>query len=518
MKLALIILGTTALVLTGLTLALWLALRNPTDPFLALFQDHCSTCHGMSFEGTTLGSALVGDTPLTHGDSVAEIVQSIRNGYPERGMPGWSGSLKDSEIQSLAILIAERRANRSFTDFKVHKALDVPSGRIDSEQHAFELDVVATGLDPLPFGLAPLPDGQFLVTEKKRGLVLVSADGTKKTLIEGTPAAFDDSIAVAELEFGLCWLLDVALHPNYAQNGWIYLHYTERCKDCNARSRESILPVSMNTLVRGRISDGRWVDEEQLWRADDAAYTSMPDIAAGGRIAFDHEGHVFISIGMKGPDNYSGIQDLSLPYGKVHRMHDDGRVPTDNPFTHLPNALATTWTYGHRSPQGLEFNHRTRELWGTEMGPRGGDEVNRLLPGRNHGWPLTSRGVDYDGTPVEYGKNLGIEFDLADIEQPVVDLTPSPAVSSFIFYEGAAFPAWRGNLLVGTLRATELDRMVLEENKVVHTEVLLRDLARIRDVEAGPDGYVYLLLEHASGGRIVRLRPAGAAAAEEAQT
>jgi glucose/arabinose dehydrogenase len=155
----------------------------------------------------------------------------------------------------------------------------------------------------------------------------------------------------------------------------------------------------------------------------------------------------------------------------------------------------------------LEFNVKTRQLWGTEMGPRGGDEVNLLLPGRNYGWPLYSKGVDYDGTPVEYWQELSIEFDVADIEQPVVDLTPAPAVSSFIIYGGAAFPEWQDDLIVGSLKATELYRIVVDGDKHAYTETLLEDLARIRDVESGPDGAIYLLLEHESGSQIVRLVP-----------
>ena len=169
--------------------------------------------------------------------------------------------------------------------------------------------------------------------------------------------------------------------------------------------------------------------------------------------------------------------------------------------------MPSIWSYGHRSPQGLEFDARTGELWGTEMGPRGGDEVNHLRPGRNYGWPLTSKGLDYDGTPVDYGKELGIEFELKDIEQPVVDLTPSPAVSSFVIYQGDAFPEWQDDLIVGSLKATELYRIVLDGDEHVHTEILLKDLARIRDVAIGPSGVIYLLLEHASGSRIVRLVP-----------
>ena len=151
---------------------------------------------------------------------------------------------------------------------------------------------------------------------------------------------------------------------------------------------------------------------------------------------------------------YRGVQDLGAPDGKIHRMHDDGRVPTDNPFVGHPDAIPTIWTYGHRSPQGLEYNTAWGELWGTEMGPRGGDEVNRLLPGHNYGWPLTSKGVHYNGRPVD-GRGLGIEFDVDDLEPPIVDLTPSVAVSSFVFYDGDAFGQWRNHLLVGSLKAPQ---------------------------------------------------------------
>jgi glucose/arabinose dehydrogenase len=203
-----------------------------------------------------------------------------------------------------------------------------------------------------------------------------------------------------------------------------------------------------------------------------------------------------------------GIQDLALPYGGFRRVYDDGSIPQDNPFVDTPGAMKSIWTFGHRSPQGLEFNSRTDELWETEMGQRGGDEINRLSAGKNYGWPLYSRGLKYDGTPVDYGNVLDIQFDSSTLHGPVVDLTPSPAVSSFAIYDGKAFPHWKGNLIVGTLKATELYRMVVDGDRVVHRETLLAGLGRIRDVAVGPDGRVYLLLEHASGGRILRLVPA----------
>jgi len=263
----------------------------------------------------------------------------------------------------------------------------------------------------------------------------------------------------------------------------------------------------MNRLVRGRIKDGAWVDEEIIWQAAPETYTNTSDLAAGGRIAFDNEGNVYISIGMKDALDFMGIQDLSLPYGKIHRIHGDGQIPADNPFVGRVDALGSTWTYGHRSVQGLELNPQTGELWNTEMGPRGGDELNRLIPGGNYGWPVFTSGVNYDGRPVDVADKLGIELDPDDAEFPVVDMTPSPAISSFIFYQAAEFPGWTGNIIAGTLRATDLLRMKVVGNEVVHTETLLEDLARFRDIETGPNGELYVLLEHKTGSRIIRLVP-----------
>jgi glucose/arabinose dehydrogenase len=479
------------------------------DPFVVVYQQSCSVCHGENLEGAAQGTPLVG-VDLKHGASIAEVSKSIAGGFPETGMPKWSETLDDVQIQRLAIYISERRSNFAYTDFKIATPPVIPEGRVASEEQAFRIETVVAGLDPLPYSIAPLPDGRILLSEKTRGLSIISASGQQSELIRGTPQAYDDGFEVPGilLVYGMGYLLDVAPHPNYAQNGWIYLAYTDRCSDCNAASRQTKRPASMVALIRGRIEDGAWVDQQDIWRTDIENYTAMPDMAAGGRVAFDDKGHVFVTVGIKGGSEFAGIQDLGLPFGKIHRVNDDGSIPADNPFRGVPKALETIWTYGHRSPQGLEFNRQTGQLWGTEMGQRGGDEVNLLRAGKNYGWPLYSKGLKYDGTPVDYGKELGIKFDLKDIEQPVVDLTPSPAVSSFAFYQGSAFPKWCGNMLVGTLKATELYRIVVDGDKVVHRETLLKGLGRIRDVQTGADGLVYLLVEHASGGRILRLVPA----------
>ncbi len=495
------------LVLVGV--GIWYALDRAmsTDPFVPLYVENCAVCHGEDYSGSAQGPALVG-TVLLHGDSVAEIAGNIGDGFPDRGMPGWAGTFDSGQIRSLAILIAEQRVNRVFTDFKTDQPLEIPTVPIATELASFRLEVLTEGLAAKPFSIAPLPDGSVLVTEKVGGLYLVAADGSRSEPIAGTPATSDSGVTVLGLDYGLGWLLDVAPHPDYADNGWIYLVHSHICEGCGD-SADDLMPSTMNRVVRGRIVDGSWQDEEVIWSVPDRFYTPVPDLGGGGRLAFDPQGYVFVSVGIKG-GYFQGIQDLGTPYGKIHRVHDDGRIPADNPFINRPDAMPSIWTYGHRSPQGLEFDPRSDQLWGTEMGPRGGDEVNLLLPGRNYGWPLTSLGVDYDGTPVEYWKDLGIEFDMADIEQPVVDLTPSPAVSSFVIYTGDAFPGWRDQFIVGSLKATELYRFEIRENALVSEELLIGDLARIRDVEIGPLGIPYLLLEHSTGSKIVRLMPASA--------
>lgn len=475
-----------------------------SDSFRKAYNENCSSCHATDLAGAPLGPALVG-VDLKHGETVREIARSISDGYPATGMPAYANTLNPTEIKKIAIYVSEQRNNYTQEDFKLDIPLVVPEGVIESEDHAFRLETVATGIHRWPYSIAPLPDGRILLSEKTRGLSIISRNGEQSELIKDIPEVYDDGKTMGIL-YGTGWALDVAIHPDYENNGWIYLSHGDRLV-------KSDPDRSMCKLLRGRIQNGRWVDEETIWQAKEEAYTTDTEVAMGGRICFDNKGYVFLSVGVKkssfrpmgNMELYPGVQDLTLPYGKIYRIHEDGRIPEDNPFVDVPDALKAIWTYGHRCPQGLEINPSTGELWGTEMGPRGGDEVNRLLPGRNYGWPLHSKGLNYNGSEVPFGKYLGIELDLADIEQPVVDLTPSPAVSSFVFYEGDVFPEWQGNLIVGTLKATELYRMELKGNEVIHRETLLKDLARIRDIEVGPDGNIYLLLEHASGAQIVRM-------------
>ncbi|MDP6536770.1 MAG: PQQ-dependent sugar dehydrogenase [Gammaproteobacteria bacterium] len=473
---------------------------------MRMFQDNCAVCHGENLEGAAQGTPLRGT--LRHGESMDELITNISSGYEDSGMPTWRDIFTPIQIRGIAMYILETRANMGYVTSNFEMPLTVPEDEIESELHNFRLETLISDLNPLPFSIEPLPDGRLLLTEKTQGVSIISPDGEQSELIRGTPKAYDDIYRLEtrlDIERGMGWMFDTVLHPNYAQNNWVYLYFSDRCEDCNELSREIDRPVSMNKLVRGRIEGGEWQDEEIIWQAQAEHYGLAGDVAAGGRVAFDNFGRVYFSIGMKG--NPRGIQDLSTPWGKIHRVNDDGSIPQDNPFADRDDVYRSIFTFGHRSPQGLEFDTQAGQLWGTEHGPRGGDEVNLLLPGRNYGWPLYSLGMDYDGTPVEYGRELGIAFELPDIEQPVVDLTPSPAVSSFIISDSEKFPEWEGDFLVGSLKARSLFRFVIENNTLVHRETLIEGFGRIRDIEAGFDGDIYLLLEHGSGGQIVRLIP-----------
>ena len=476
-----------------------------------IYQGQCAVCHGAELQGAAQGPALVG-SPLAGGETVAEVTASIATGAPDKGMPAWSGALPDDDIRGLAIYLLEKRvldpdaARRGTGEPPV-----IPTAPIASEHHRFVLTSLYTGIRD-PYSIAPLPDGRILVTEKMTGIHIVAADGSGATPVTGTPRFYADGALRGDTLSGSGWAHEVALHPDYADNGWIYLSYGDRCTGCNTHSRETGLPVTMLKLVRGRLVGSVWTDQQTLWEAPKETYQPGMENGAGARIAFDREGHVYLSIGAF--TDYRGIQDLSKPYGKVIRVHADGGVPEDNPFRHTPGALPGIFTLGHRNPQGLDFDPHTGLLWSSEHGPRGGDEGNILRAGRNYGWPLVSLGVDYDGRPIPYAEKYRLEFDPDDLEPPAIDWTPSPGVSSIVFYRGQAFRKWQNHLLVATLGGNDLWRVEVDATGARHTETLIDGLGRLRDIEIGAEGEILLLLEHASGSQILAMKPAPAAAAD----
>jgi glucose/arabinose dehydrogenase len=340
----------------------------------------------------------------------------------------------------------------------------------------FRLEAVADAPGIL-WAMDFLPDGT-LVASQRDGRLWLFSGGERLGAIQGTPEVFHR---------GQGGLLDVKVHPQYRDNGWLYLTFADPAKDGTS---------AMTRVVRGKLEGLSWVNEETLYMAPADFYTNT-DYHFGSRLIFK-DGYIYFSIGDRGQPEQA--QNLAYPNGKVHRLHEDGRIPKDNPFVGDPQALASIWSYGHRNPQGMALHPNTGALWAAEHGPRGGDEINFLGAGLNYGWPLVTYGINYDGTSIS---------DLTHkegMESPKHQWTPSIAVSGIRIYDGDRFPAWRGQLLVGSLAAQQLRLVRLEGDTVVGDDVLLENLGRIRDVSVGPDGYPYVVFNNPNG-VIYRLLP-----------
>lgn len=473
------------------------------DQMGTIYEAQCAVCHGPNLEGAAQGPGLLDE--LTHGASVPELVASISKGSPAEGMPAWAGIIPDEDIRGVSIYILEKREGETRDERSgLGELPTLPDGPITSELHGFTIRNVRGGIVE-PYSIAALPDGRLLLTEKMRGISIISADGKTSTLITGTPKIYDDSRLRGNTYTGNGWAHEVAVHPDYEENGWIYFSYGDRCQDCTEESRETGQPATMLKLVRGRLEGNRWVDQETIWEAPKSTYIVGMENGAGARITFDDKGYVYLSLGVF--SDYRRVQDLAFPQGKILRIYADGRTPTDNPFVAQENALPQIFSIGHRNPQGLDWDPKTQLLWSFEHGPRGGDEGNIIRPGNNYGWPLVSLGVDYDGRPIRYAKEFGIEFDPADLTPPIIDFTPSPGVSSIVFYRGDAFPEWRDDLIVATLGGNDLLRFEVDENGASHSEILIESFGRFRDVEVGPNGELLLLVEHRKGSMILRIDP-----------
>ena len=485
--------------LSGVSLIWYFNTRADREVSHVAYQDHCGSCHGEHLQGTADGPSLMVEK-LQQGDSTDDLIRSIA----EHRQAIWSGQLSPLLVKALALYLGEhRRRFPAVTDSYEHRFKEQV---VDSQHHRFGVELFST-LASRPYSIAPLRDGRIVVAEKVRGLSIVAEDGRQGPLIANAPRAHEQLISFQGSYLGWGQLLEVSLHPAYSENGWIYVSHADRCQlDCG-----SLVPQSMVRVVRGRILDGQWVDEQLIWSVHQDYYTIVPDGVAGGRLGFDRTGHLYISVGGKAV--YRHLHDMNTPYGKIHRIRDDGSVPEDNPFW-LPNdqrapssTRHTVWSYGHRTVQGLEGNPLTGEIWSSEMGPRGGDEINRITRGGNYGWPLYTHGLDYDSTEITIGKDLGLDFPIGDTELPVVDFTPAPAVSNITFHRGSQFSAWKNDLLVGSLKAMTLYRLRIENDVLIEQEKLVTKLGRIRDVEMGADGFVYIAIEQGDTGLIVRLVP-----------
>ena len=349
---------------------------------------------------------------------------------------------------------------------------------------AFDLVPVATGLES-PWGMAFLPGGKILVTEKPGRLRVVSPDGTLSAPVTGLP------MVDARGQGGL---LGLALDPNYATNQLIYWSYSEPQADM------------MNNTATAR---GRFVDDAAAPRVENVQviFHQQPMLRStlhfGGRLVFGRDGTLFITVGDRSiTEGRMQSQKMDSLLGKMIRLNADGSIPKDNPFVGMKGLRPDIWSIGHRNVQAATLHPTTGELWESEHGTRGGDEVNVARKGKDYGWPTIAYGIEYQGPRI-----TGDEQARAGMEQPVYYWDPNIAPSGMTFYTGNAFPAWRGSLFIGGLAGTSLIRLTVDGDKVVGEERLLTEnKERIRDVAQGPDGALYVLTDNRAG-RLFKLVP-----------
>ena len=358
----------------------------------------------------------------------------------------------------------------------------------ESARHNFRIVTVSEGLDN-PWSLAWLPSGEMLVTERTGRLRIYRDDLHLPEVIRGFPPVYRKQ--------GQGGFMEILPHPDFENNQLLYLSYGKP----NADKSEGT-----TTVVRGRLEGLRIVELEEVFEAN--AWGGNNNHFAG-RMVFDHKGYLFLAVGdrMVTPDMMSKhpSQDLTNHMGKIIRLHDDGRVPRDNPFVGRRGSLPEIWSYGHRNVQGLAVHPLTGDVWLNEHGPRGGDELNLVVKGGNYGWPVVSYGIHYNGT------SFTNETSRNDMESPDFAWIPSIGISGLMFYTGDKFPWWKGSVFSGGLVGEQLARLTLIENRPVSEETLLSgSIGRIREVKEGPDGLIYIATDNRSGDRlskILRLEP-----------
>jgi glucose/arabinose dehydrogenase len=450
-----------------------------------LWKNNCASCHRQG-EGGVMNTPTLLTADAFDEKHDRRFFEAIRDGKKGTTMKGFAATLSDEQSWALVNHLRELQ-------FRAVRSGEIPLGAPKAKEGVRATKRASFKVEPFvdkglstPWAIEFLPGGQAVVTERDGTLRLVR-DGPLAAPVSGTPQV---------QARGQGGLLDVALHPEHAANGWIYLSFSDPRGDDRGRT------VAFTKIVRGRIKDNAWVDQETIFAAKPEHY-SGGDLHFGCRIVFgppvNGRRHVYFAIGERGRGEHS--QDLARPNGKIFRTWDDGSIPDDNPFLDTPDAYPQIWSYGHRNPQGLVFDAKG-DLYDTEHAPRGGDELNLVVRGANYGWPVVSHGINYGGTPFKTpwtpeGKSFTM---------PVTRWMPSIAACGLTLVDGNAFPDWKGDLLAGGLAGSCVHRVRVRDGVVVEREEVLHGMGRVRDVVCGPDGLVYVVLNDPD--RIVRLVPA----------
>ena len=440
-----------------------------------LYQEYCADCHGARFQGGSAQSLV--DGIWQFGDNEAAVAKSIREGIDHLGMPDYGDELTEEQISSLTrfLLDSEKEA--------LEQRSRIPD-TLKTLDYEIDVEIFAEGLE-VPWNLAFLDDKTALVTERPGRLRIIQNGKLDPDPVRETPKV------IAEGQGGL---LAVAFDPDYTEEGnqWIYLAYSHGL-DPEPNGKR---PGAMTRLVRGRINGNKWTDEQILFEAPHDTYRTTRH-HYGTRIIFDPDKVLYFAIGDRG--HGSDAQNLSKPNGKIHRILRDGGIPKNNPFRLKKDILDSIYAYGVRNPQGLAIHPATGQLWESEHGPKGGDEINLILPGKNYGWPVITYGINYNDTPItDIVRKEGME-------QPAFYWRPSTAVCAIDFYSGDLFPRWNNKLLAGALKYEDVRLLDIENDRVMHEEIILKGAGRVRDVVCGPDGAIYVVLN--DPGTILRLVP-----------
>lgn len=440
---------------------------NLSGPAL-MYRNHCGGCHGQNM------SSFV-EREWTYGDSQEAIIQSITDGYVATGMPAYGATFSEQEIADLTDYILTEIDGKTLAMLEEENP-DL-SGLISSDDLTFRLETLTDEIPGVPWGIEQLPNGDVLVTERGGRLFLVRSSGQLNE-VSNLPAM------VSEGQGGL---LDVIIHPDFENNSLVYLSYS-RANPNNSSQ--------LTTAVARGVLNGNALSQVET------IFTALPYLNSGlhygSRLVFDRSGYLYVSVGDRGRrDDYP--QELNNGLGKIHRIHDDGRIPTDNPFYNTQGAVNSVFTYGTRNPQGMSLHPETGDVWEGEHGPQGGDEINILEAGNNYGWPVISYGINYDGS------NFTDLTALEGMEQPVHQWTPSIAPCGMTFVSGDFYGNWKNDLFVSSLKFEHLHRLEMSGNTVVGNEILLEGIGRVRDAQMGRDGYLYVVVE--GPGRLIRIVP-----------
>ncbi len=436
-----------------------------------LYQNYCAGCHGSRLQGGS-ATALV-KTEWEYGRSRGMIVRNITYGIDGSEMGAWRNLLDGDQIQVLADFIVQAQ------EMPISAVRDLPEA-LETELYTIDVEQVAASGIETPWAIAFADDAWALVTERKGQIRLLENGVLNPQPIKATPEAFKTPF---------CGYMGIAVDPAFEENGWVYLAYCESLVDQSDRTAPGMLKV-----VRGRIQDHTWTDQEILFEAPEALHIAGGN-RWGGRLAFDKEGYLYFGIGDLAVADAS--QDPFRVPGKTFRIHADGAIPEDNPYANQPGAVEAIYTLGNRNTQGFAVHPETGAVWSTDHGPMGGDEVNVLINGGNFGWPEVTHGIDYNGDIVSD------ETEKEGMIPPVLYWTPSIAVSSATFVDGRSFSSWENNLLVGALAYEEVRRLVVEGGAITHQETLFRGYGRVRDVQQSPDGSIFVLLNEPD--KIIRL-------------